>query len=111
MLPFDETPRGAKAAGQVPAPTIGDCPEVVPTEWLEKTKKTRGRAAKAKTTATWKPQDRRAQATKTATAINPFTGLLRDRKKRLETLRIIHDIDEALMKIADLESELNNLFN
>lgn len=103
-------PRGVKAAGQVPAPTIDESLDVVPTEWTEKTKKTRGRAAKAKATTTGKPRGRRAQATTTTAAIS-FKGILADRSKLLKALQIIQDIDEAQVKIECLENELNKLFN
>lgn len=105
-------PRGVKAAGQVPAPTIDESLDVVPTEWTEKTKKTRGRAAKAKATTTGKPRARRAQATTTTTtAAISFKGILADRSKLLKALQIIQDIDEAQAKIECLENELNKLFN
>lgn len=105
-------PRGVKAAGQVPAPTIDESLDVVPTEWTEKTKKTRGRAAKAKATTTGKPRARRAQATTTTTtAAISFKGILADRSKLLKALQIIQDIDEAQVKIECLENELNKLFN
>lgn len=105
-------PRGVKAAGQVPAPTIDESLDVVPTEWTEKTKKTRGRAAKAKATTTGKPRARRAQATATTTtAAISFKGILADRSKLLKALQIIQDIDEAQVKIECLENELNKLFN
>lgn len=103
-------PRGVKAAGQVPAPTIDESLDVVPTEWTEKTKKTRGRAAKAKAATTEKPRARRAQATTTTAAIS-FKGILADRGKLLKALQIIQDIDEAQVKIECLENELNKLFN
>lgn len=103
-------PRGVKAAGQVPAPTIDESLDVVPTEWTEKTGKTRGRAAKAKATTTGKPRGRRAQAT-TATAAISFKGILTDKKKLLKALQILQDIDEAQVKIECLENELNKLFN
>ncbi len=103
-------PRGVKAAGQVPAPTIDESLDVVPTEWTEKTKKTRGRAAKAKATTAGKPRGRRAQATTTTAAIS-FKGILADRSKLLKALQIIQDIDEAQVKIECLENELNELFN
>lgn len=103
-------PRGVKAAGQVPAPTIDESLDVVPTEWTEKTGKTRGRAAKAKATTTGKPRGRRAQATTTTAAIS-FKGILADRSKLLKALQIIQDIDEAQVKIECLENELNELFN
>lgn len=105
-------PRGVQAAGQVPAPTIDESLDVVPTEWTEKTKKTRGRAAKAKATTTGKPRARRAQATATTTtAAISFKGILADRSKLLKALQIIQDIDEAQVKIECLENELNKLFN
>lgn len=105
-------PRGVKAAGQVPAPTIDESLDVIPTEWTEKTKKTRGRAAKAKATTTGKPRARRAQATTTTTtAAISFKGILADRSKLLKALQIIQDIDEAQVKIECLENELNKLFN
>ena len=107
-------PRGVQAAGQVPAPTIDESLDVVPTEWTEKTKKTRGRAAKAKATTTGKPRGRRAQATTTTTtttAAISFKGILADRSKLLKALQIIQDIDEAQVKIECLENELNKLFN
>lgn len=85
-------PRGVKAAGQVPAPTIDESLDVVPTEWTEKAKKTRGRAAKAK-------------------AAISFKGILTDRNKLLKALQIMQDIDEAQVKIECLEDELNKLFN
>lgn len=103
-------PRGVKAAGQVPAPTIEESLDVVPTEWTEKTKKTRGRVMKAKATTTGKPRGRRAQATTTTAAIS-FKGILADRSKLLKALQIIQDIDEAQVKIECLENELNKLFN
>lgn len=103
-------PREVKAAGQVPAPTIDESLDVVPTEWTEKTGKTRGRAAKAKATTTGKPRGRRAQATTTTAAIS-FKGILADRSKLLKALQIIQDIDEAQVKIECLENELNELFN
>ena len=105
-------PRGVKAAGQVPAPTIDESLDVVPTEWTEKTKKTRGRVMKAKATTAGKPRGRRAQATTTATtAAISFKGILADRSKLLKALQIIQDIDEAQVKIECLENELNKLFN
>ena len=105
-------PRGVKAAGQVPAPTIDESLDVVPTEWTEKTKKTRGRSAKAEATTTGKPRGRRAQATATTTtAAISFKGILADRSKLLKALQIIQDIDEAQVKIECLENELNKLFN
>lgn len=105
-------PHGVKAAGQVPAPTIDESLDVVPTEWTEKTGKTRGRAARAKATTTGKPRGRRAQATTTATtAAISFKGILADRSKLLKALQIIQDIDEAQVKIECLENELNELFN
>lgn len=103
-------PRGVKAAGQVPAPTIDESLDVVPTEWTEKTGKTRGRVMKAKATTTGKPRARRAQATTTTAAIS-FKGILADRSKLLKALQIIQDIDEAQVKIECLENELNKLFN
>lgn len=103
-------PHGVKAAGQVPAPTTDESLDVVPTEWTEKTGKTRGRAAKAKATTTGKPRARRAQATTTTAAIS-FKGILADRSKLLKALQIIQDIDEAQVKIECLENELNKLFN
>lgn len=103
-------PRGVKAAGQVPTPTIDESLDVVPTEWTEKTKKTRGRVMKAKATTTGKPRGRRAQATTTTAAIS-FKGILADRSKLLKALLIIQDIDEAQVKIECLENELNKLFN
>lgn len=103
-------PRGVKAAGQVPAPTIDESLDVVPTEWTEKTKKTRGRVMKAKATTAGKPRGRRAQATTTTAAIS-FKGILADRSKLLKALQIIQDIDEAQVKIECLENELNKLFN
>lgn len=105
-------PRGVKAAGQVPAPTIDESLDVVPTEWTEKTKKTRGRVMKAKSTTAGKPRGRRAQATTTTTtAAISFKGILADRSKLLKALQIIQDIDEAQVKIECLENELNKLFN
>lgn len=108
-------PRGVKAAGQVPAPTIDESLDVVPTEWTEKTEKTgktRGRAAKAKATTTGKPRGRRAQATTTTTtAAISFKGILADRSKLLKALQIIQDIDEAQVKIECLENKLNKLIN
>lgn len=103
-------PRGVKAAGQVPAPTIDESLDVVPTEWTEKTKKTRGGAAKAKAATAGKPRGRRAQATTTTAAIS-FKGILTDRNKLLKALQIMQDIDEAQVKIECLEDELNKLFN
>lgn len=103
-------PRGVQAAGQMPAPTIDESLDVVPTEWTEKTKKTRGRVMKAKATTTGKPRGRRAQATTTTAAIS-FKGILADRSKLLKALQIIQDIDEAQVKIECLENELNKLFN
>lgn len=103
-------PRGVKATGQVPAPTIDESLDVVPTEWTEKTKKTRGRAAKAKAATAGKPSGGRAQATSTAAAIS-FKGILADRSKLLKALQIMQDIDEAQVKIECLEDELNKLFN
>lgn len=102
--------RGVKAAGQVPAPTIDESLDVVPTEWTEKTKKTRGRVMKAKAATTGKPKGRRAQATTTTAAIS-FKGILADRSKLLKALQIMQDIDEAQVKIECLEDELNKLFN
>lgn len=105
-------PRGVKAAGQVPAPTIDESLDVVPTEWTEKTKKTCGRAAKAKAATAGKPRGRRAQATTTTTtAAISFKGILADRSKLLKALQIMQDIDEAQVKIECLEDELNKLFN
>lgn len=103
-------PRGVKAAGQVPAPTIDESLDVVPTEWTEKTKKTCGRAAKAKAATAGKPRGRRAQATTTAAAIS-FKGILTDRNKLQKALQIMQDIDEAQVKIECLENELNKLFS
>lgn len=101
-------PRGVKAAGQVPAPAIDESLDVVPTEWTEKAKKTRGRAAKAKAATAGKPRVRRVQAT---TAAISFKGILADRSKLLKALQIMQDIDEAQVKIECLEDELNKLFN
>lgn len=103
-------PRGVKAAGQVPTPTTDESLDVVPTEWTEKTKKTCGRAAKAKAATAGKPRGRRAQATSTTAAIS-FKGILADRSKLLKALQIMQDIDEAQVKIECLEDELNKLFN
>lgn len=104
-------PRGVKAAGQVPTPTTDESLDVVPTEWTEKTKKTCGRAAKAKAATAGKPRGRRAQATTTTTAAISFKGILTDRNKLQKALQIMQDIDEAQVKIECLEDELNKLFN